>query len=154
MCLRMSPACSSLPSPKSSTPALLLMVVRFFTPLRMSASIRFSGMPHSPNPPTMIVAPSWMSFTASSALRTTLFMGIRPRCRTCDCNQPRRRRANPQRDLLLTDVEQLVHFRDHRAVPVLDLHLERRLVFLVVLELLPDLIELFLAEPELRPHRA
>ena len=34
--------------PKPSTPTLLLMVVRFFTPLRTSARIRFSGMPHKP----------------------------------------------------------------------------------------------------------
>src|SRR5258705_6997022 len=60
--------------PKPSTPALLLMVVRFFVPLRASARIRFSGIPHRPKPPTMMVAPSNTSWIASSALATTLFM--------------------------------------------------------------------------------
>src|SRR3954463_11276391 len=50
--------------------------MRFFTPLRWMASIRFSGLPHSPKPPLMITAPSWMSRTASSALATTLFIGL------------------------------------------------------------------------------
>ena len=48
------PAASSRPLPTPSTPTLLLMVVRFFVPLRTSARMRFSGMPHSPKPPTMI----------------------------------------------------------------------------------------------------
>jgi hypothetical protein len=30
------------------------MVVRFFDPFRTSARIRFSGIPHSPNPPIMM----------------------------------------------------------------------------------------------------
>ena len=55
-------------------PQLLEMSVRFFTPLFGSAAIRFSGFPHRPNPPDIIVAPSGMSATASSALATTLFM--------------------------------------------------------------------------------
>src|SRR6266498_1596106 len=59
---------------KPSTPTLLLMVVRFFTPLRTRARSRFSGTPHKPKPPTMIVAPSGMSRTASSALATSLFI--------------------------------------------------------------------------------
>jgi hypothetical protein len=49
---------SSLPRPKPSTPALLEMTVRFFTPLSRSASISASGMPHRPKPPT---ASSWPS---------------------------------------------------------------------------------------------
>src|SRR5262245_20940957 len=38
--------------------------------------MRFSGMPHSPKPPIMIVAPSWMSSIAFSAVSTTLFMVV------------------------------------------------------------------------------
>src|SRR5579862_1998270 len=74
MCLRIWPAERSNPMPKPSTPALLLIVVRFFTPLRTRARIRFSGMPHRPKPPTMMLAPSGISRTASSALATTLFI--------------------------------------------------------------------------------
>src|SRR5438128_507824 len=36
--------------------------------------MRFSGMPHRPNPPIMIVAPSGIRATASAALATTLFI--------------------------------------------------------------------------------
>src|SRR5687768_9694266 len=50
------------------------MQVRPFIPLRTSAAIQFSGMPHKPKPPSMIVAPSGISRMASSALVTTLFM--------------------------------------------------------------------------------
>src|SRR5579875_899641 len=53
---------------------LLLIVCKFFTLRRTRAAIRFSGMPHSPNPPSMMVAPSGMSRTASSAFATTLFI--------------------------------------------------------------------------------
>src|ERR1700730_14623708 len=77
MCLRICPAASSRPLPTPSTPTLLLMVVRFFEPLRTSARMRFSGMPHSPNPPIIIVAPSNTSRMASSALATTLFIARR-----------------------------------------------------------------------------
>ncbi len=41
---------NSKPSPKSSTPALLLTTVRSFTPLLRRPLIKFSGMPQSPNP--------------------------------------------------------------------------------------------------------
>src|SRR5690349_15695537 len=47
-----------MPIPKSSTPALLLTMVRSFVPLRRTAAMRFSGMPHSPKPPMRMVAPS------------------------------------------------------------------------------------------------
>jgi len=60
--------------PRPSTPALLLMVVRLFMPLRASARIRFSGIPHSPKPPNIMVAPSNTSWIASSAFATTLFI--------------------------------------------------------------------------------
>src|SRR5947208_2467418 len=36
--------------------------------------MRFSGMPHRPKPPIMIVAPSGIRATASAALATTLFI--------------------------------------------------------------------------------
>ena len=62
--------------PKSSTPALLLMTVRSRVPRRWSAAISVSGMPQSPKPPIMIVAPSGMRATASSALAICLFMLI------------------------------------------------------------------------------
>src|SRR5712691_1143625 len=67
------PASSIKPMPKPSTPMLLLIVCNPFTPLRTSAAIRFSGTPHSPKPPSMIVQPSLISATALSALATTLF---------------------------------------------------------------------------------
>src|SRR5439155_791698 len=70
---------SSRPSPKVFTPALLLITVRSFVPLRRIASIRFSGMPHRPNPPTMMLAPSGTSATAASALGKTLFTKLSPK---------------------------------------------------------------------------
>lgn len=45
------PSASSWPTPKPSTPALLLMHVRFLTRESRSAAIRISGMPHRPKPP-------------------------------------------------------------------------------------------------------
>src|SRR5579864_8704102 len=74
MCEAIIPASSIRPIPKPSTPMLLLMVCRPFTPLRTRAAIRFSGMPHNPNPPTIRVAPSGMSATAASDVSITLFM--------------------------------------------------------------------------------
>ena len=59
--------------PKSSTPALLLMTVSPVVPRARRASMSVSGMPHSPKPPIMIVAPSGMRSTASAALASTLF---------------------------------------------------------------------------------
>src|SRR5881628_526333 len=55
-------------------PALLLMTVRSLMPRRWSAVIRFSGIPQRPKPPIMMVAPSGIWATASSALATTLFI--------------------------------------------------------------------------------
>src|SRR5262245_21677338 len=52
------------------------MIVRFLVPLSRRAVMRFSGMPQSPNPPSMIVAPSCTSAIASRASRTTLFNRI------------------------------------------------------------------------------
>ena len=62
------PFASRMPSPLSSMPQLFEMMVRSLVPLRRIAAIRFSGMPHSPKPPAIIVAPSKRSATASSAL--------------------------------------------------------------------------------------
>ena len=58
---------SRTPMPKPSTPALLPTMVRSFTPLSRSAAMRFSGMPHSPNPPAAIVMLS-LSRPASAAV--------------------------------------------------------------------------------------
>src|SRR5436853_1686736 len=65
---------SSTPIPKSSTPALLLTIVRSFAPLRRTAAMRFSGIPQSPKPPMSIVAPS-RSFsipTSAEAMRLSI----------------------------------------------------------------------------------
>src|SRR5262245_48370396 len=62
--------------PKSLTPALFDITVRPFAPWSRRALIRFSGMPQSPKPDTMIDAPSGTSRTASAALFTTLFMAL------------------------------------------------------------------------------
>src|SRR5579864_6655192 len=74
MCEAIIPASSIRPIPNPSTPMLLLMVCRPFTPLRTRAAIRFSGMPHNPKPPIITVAPSGMSATAASDVAITLFM--------------------------------------------------------------------------------
>src|ERR1041385_7856261 len=60
--------------PKSSTPAVLLMTVRFFVARACSAAMRVSGMPHRPKPPIMMVAPSGIRATASDAPASTLFI--------------------------------------------------------------------------------
>src|SRR6185503_6710638 len=69
-------ALTSIRTPKSSTPGLLLMTVRFLVPRACSALMRFSGRPHRPKPPHMIVAPSGIRATASAALLITLFMSV------------------------------------------------------------------------------
>ena len=78
---RNRPAASSSPSPQSSTPALLETASRSFVPASSTAAISTDGMPHSPNPPTEIVAPSGMSATASAADETTLSMARSNHCR-------------------------------------------------------------------------
>ena len=50
-----------------STPMLLETIVRSFAPVSRSASMRSVGLPLSPNPPTAIVAPSWMMPARASA---------------------------------------------------------------------------------------
>ena len=64
---------SSWPRPQSSTPALLLTAVRFFVPLRFTASMSVSGMPQRPKPPTSSLLPSAISATASSAVQMRSF---------------------------------------------------------------------------------
>ena len=69
---------SSSPIPKSSTPQLLLTTVRSLTPSARMPAIRFSGMPHRPNPPASTIAPSLSPAraSASAAFATTLFMRL------------------------------------------------------------------------------
>src|SRR3984885_8565934 len=68
-------ALSSKPMPKSSTPALFPTMVRSLTPLSTRAWIRFSGMPHRPNPPAAMVMPSFSRpCKADSASGWTLLM--------------------------------------------------------------------------------
>src|SRR5438045_2501747 len=69
-------ALTRIPTPNSSTPGLLLMIVRLRVPRLCSALMRCSGRPHSPKPPHMTLAPSAMSATASSALFITFFMSV------------------------------------------------------------------------------
>src|SRR3954447_531661 len=78
MVRRMRPSRSRMPSPQSSTPQLLLTVSSPEVPALCSASIRATGMPQRPNPPTAREEPSGMSATASSALATTLSIIIDP----------------------------------------------------------------------------
>lgn len=82
---------SKSPNPKLSTPQLLEITVKLFTFVSSRPAIRFSGMPHSPNPdvnklqwlniisfcfftllfslpPTSNLEPEGISLTASSAL--------------------------------------------------------------------------------------
>src|SRR5665213_388429 len=54
-------------------PILLLMVCSPFTPLWTSVRIRFSGIPHRPNPPNITLWPERISAIASRALSQTLF---------------------------------------------------------------------------------
>ena len=51
----------------------LVMMVRSVAPCRMRAASRFWGSPGGPKPPTMMLAPSGMSATASSNVANTLF---------------------------------------------------------------------------------
>src|SRR6185437_16586091 len=67
------PASSMRPIPEPSTPMLLLIVCSPLTPLRIKAATRFSGIPQRPKPPSMRVAPSGISATASSAVAIILF---------------------------------------------------------------------------------
>src|SRR5262249_49635086 len=57
-----------------STPQLLEMMVRLRVPRLWMALIRFSGFPHSPNPPDMTEAPSRRSARAASAEGNVLSM--------------------------------------------------------------------------------
>src|SRR5512132_78962 len=69
-------ALTRMPTPNSSTPGLLLMMVRSRVPRLCSALMRFSGSPHRPKPPHITVAPLGINATASSALFNSLFMSV------------------------------------------------------------------------------
>lgn len=58
---------SKIPRPKLSTPALLLTHVKPLAVVFDRAPIKFSGIPHSPKPPTSNLESSGMSLTASAA---------------------------------------------------------------------------------------
>jgi hypothetical protein len=58
---------SNFPKPKSSTPALFETTIKSFVPRFNTASIRFSGIPQRPKPPTKSFAPLGISVIASSA---------------------------------------------------------------------------------------
>src|SRR5713101_7636514 len=68
--------CRSSPRPAPSVPALLLAMVRFLVPLRRTASMRCSGTPHRPKPPTKMVAPSSSLAMAASAEAMRLSMKV------------------------------------------------------------------------------
>ena len=53
--------CKSTASPCPWLPQLLLMMVRFLTPLAAMASMQASALPQRPKPPDMIVIPSCRS---------------------------------------------------------------------------------------------
>src|SRR5215475_5479190 len=61
--------------PKPSTPALLETMVRSFVPLRWTAAMRFSGIPHRPKPPIRTVMPSFRLAMAASGEEMRLSMG-------------------------------------------------------------------------------
>ncbi|MNL34428.1 hypothetical protein D3C87_1564010 [compost metagenome] len=69
---RTRPALSSAASPVSPWPALLLTSVRLQAPCSISASIRSSGIPAPPKPPTAMVAPSGISAKAAWTLVESL----------------------------------------------------------------------------------
>ncbi len=59
---------SKIPRPKLSTPALLLTMVNSLMGAFDRAFIKFSGMPHSPKPPTSSFDLDCMSLMASSGV--------------------------------------------------------------------------------------
>src|SRR3954470_18719166 len=78
--LRIWRVSSSSPRPKPSTPALLEITVRSRAPLSRSARIRFSGMPHSPNPPDItdmpsLVRPASADFASAKTLPARFISG-------------------------------------------------------------------------------
>ena len=90
---RICRVCKSNPSPKSSTPALFETHVSPVTPLSRSATIRCSGIPHSPNPPTITVIPSrntpllFRSASAAAAV-SNRFWFIAAQCSVETCISP------------------------------------------------------------------
>ena len=81
---------SSTASPWPWLPQLLLMMVRFLTPLRAMASMQGSALPHRPKPPDMIVMPSRNSPPARSRRRGAPW-SCQPGCALTPA--PRRTRA-------------------------------------------------------------
>src|SRR5690606_19892363 len=78
MILRTRRALSSAANPTSPLPALLFTIVRSFAPWSIRASINSLGMPATPKPPIMIVAPSKMSATAAEGEPTVLSIIVPP----------------------------------------------------------------------------
>src|SRR5262249_40218966 len=78
---------SRTPMPKPSTPALFETIVRFFAPLRCTAAMRFSGMPHRPKPPIRTVMPSLRLAMAASGEEMRLSMCKSLQCRSATGEQ-------------------------------------------------------------------
>src|ERR1041385_1967360 len=88
----------SKPMPNPSTPALLETIVRFFVPLRRTAAIKFSGIPHSPNPPIRMVMPSRRFSIAASTEATRLSISSPGKRELCRCDtRPVYRRSECRR---------------------------------------------------------
>src|SRR5262245_50611254 len=119
---RILPCRSSLPRPLPGSPMLFETTVRSVaSESSASASIRVSGAPTRPKPPTMTVSPVLTWLTASSAEMTVLTLtaadatrvradsstGIRsailPKVKRPKVNQPVQRLADPYSDLDVID---------------------------------------------------
>ncbi len=71
--------------PNPSTPALLETIVRSFVPLRLTAAMRFSGMPQRPKPPMRMVMPFFRLAMAASGEEMRLSMGEGSEKRLGEC---------------------------------------------------------------------
>jgi len=101
--LRICRVPSSVPRPKDGSPALLLTTVSRPTPLSFSATISFSGIPQTPNPPAAIDIPSKTApRSASSADANTLLIASllrsaeQPDRGGAGCGAYPRRRSTPR----------------------------------------------------------
>src|SRR5262249_42309508 len=108
--------------PNPSTPALLLAMVSFFTPLRRTAAIRCSGIPHNPNPPIKIVAPSRKFAIAASAPLTRLSINRQLRVKSLPQEQCGKGTRWERRDPTTTQTtgrsnDRTVVLRRHRPPP-------------------------------------
>src|SRR4029079_15997308 len=79
MTLETRPALSRAARPTWPLPQLLLIIVRFVAPWSISAWMSSIGLPASPKPPNMMVAPSKISETASAALAPRLSIILQER---------------------------------------------------------------------------